>query len=235
MPYGWEAPAEVDKGTAFFPFCPRILNGITPGLEYPLSFSLTDLVNLYHRVRTWSVVINAAPFGGGFGGTMDGLINGVWTVMARETEIACCTDRRIDLNLTAGTANLVFSFYFCATQDFTIGFGLDCALKDGLLHDVWWPQMSVDCTITDPTVGYIYGMSSSNRGNTGAGIPSAVTLGIDGYFVPAYQTGVPDFPAGSSIIINPLTWWEYRNAAGLLPVWDAATGGQLITPVPYGM
>jgi hypothetical protein len=62
---------------------------------------------------------------------------------------------------------------------------------------------------------------------------AAGELSIDGNALPLFSNA-PTNPV-SGITIAPMEYWEYRDSHGTNPIYNSATGSELITPVPRGL
>ncbi len=63
---------------------------------------------------------------------------------------------------------------------------------------------------------------------------TAFTASFMGYSVEMWEQDALSSPVVTgSIDITPLEWWPYDNGTG--PIYDFATGTELITPVPLGL
>lgn len=72
------------------------------------------------------------------------------------------------------------------------------------------------------------GLFSTNMDGTSPGLGDPPITTFLGKLLPVAGASGPH-----ALTLSAYTWWGYDNGSG--PIWDTATGAQLITPVPRGL
>lgn len=220
---------------------PCAVAGSVPDDNHQIEVSLDLMMELYWRVKTVYVRVAAGLMDEtveveiGWSTPGGGVVDGYF---ADETEKACKSALALFAFLTNGTSSAQVSLSLCSSiQQFGTG-----PIAPAYKHSsgLWLPQLSLGCNaLIDYGAGTQVKATQTVLQAGTAPDDSTTVVSFDGFnFSNTYTNNAATEDMGGLIEIVPASWWPYDNGLGGSgnpwdgPVWDAATGAQLITPVP---